>query len=104
MVSGVTAVKQIWNQSSKLLRSFNEFTMGHNLRLQSEPLEAEAYFFHLVYHLFLTRKKEPHGVPTIFVGTVVPTNLSEQPMGNKFSVPTILVGTPRGSFFLVRKR
>ena len=33
------------------------------------------------------------GVHTISVGTVVPTNLSEQPIGNQFSVPTFLVGT-----------
>ena len=38
-------------------------------------------------------RKPPFGVPTIFVGTVVPTNLSEQPIGNQFSVPTILLGT-----------
>ena len=63
---------------------------GHNLRLRSEPLEAEAYFFHLVYHLFLTRKKFPCGyllywmLPQIChqsepnVLLAVPTNLSEQ--------------------------
>ena len=38
-------------------------------------------------------RKPQYCVPTIFVGTVVPTNLSEQPIGNQFSVPTILVGT-----------
>ena len=38
-------------------------------------------------------RKPPFAVPTIFVGTVGPTNLSEQPIGNQFSVPTILVGT-----------
>ena len=30
---------------------------------------------------------------TIFVGTIVPTNLSEQPIGIQFPVPTILVET-----------
>ena len=34
---------------------------GHNLRLRTEPLEAEAQFFHLVYHLLCTRKKFPCG-------------------------------------------
>ena len=37
--------------------------------------------------------KPPFGVPTIFVGTIVPTNLSEQPIGIQFPVPTILVET-----------
>ena len=39
-------------------------------------------------------RKPPFAVPTIFVGTVGPTNLSEQPIGNQFSVPTILYIKP----------
>ena len=38
-------------------------------------------------------RKPPFAVPTIFVGIVSPTNLSEQLIGNQFSVATILVGT-----------
>ena len=34
-------------------------------------------------------RKPQFGVPTIFVRIVVPTNLSEHPIGNQFSVPTI---------------
>ena len=39
-------------------------------------------------------RKPPFGVPTIIVGTIVPTNLSEQPIGNQFSVLTILYIKP----------
>ena len=48
-------------------------------------------------------RKPPFAVPTIFVVTVGPRNLLEQPIGIPFSVPTILVGTPCGSFIRVRK-
>ena len=41
----------------------------------------------------IANRKPPLAVPTIFVGTVCPTNLLEQPIGNRFSVPTIVVGT-----------
>ena len=38
-------------------------------------------------------RKPPFGVPTIFMGTVVPTNLSEQPIGNQWGVGVDTLGS-----------